>query len=184
LPEAGQPINSNKKRYEVLPTIAKAAVATSIAMGIVGCGQTSAIQATDKSKSHFAGAAFKGETVVLSEPTKGNEQFRLFQQGATGYVSLQSVRDDVELRAVQFCERKGQSMNALQETTSTPPHILGNFPRAELVFECIAKAAPAGSPQAEDVKFTKLGNLKKLLDSGALTQAEFEQEKKKVLSQP
>lgn len=168
----------------MLPTLAKVAVATSIAIATAGCGQTSAIQATDKSKSHFTDAAFKGETVVLSQPTKGNEQFRLFQQGATGYVSLQSVRDDVELRAVQFCERKGQSMNALQETTSTPPHILGNFPRAELVFECVAKAALVGTPQAEDVKFTKVSNLKKLLDSGALTQAEFEQEKKKVLSQP
>lgn len=143
--EAGQPNNSNKKRCEVLPTIARVAVAAFIAISIAGCGQTSAIQATDKSNSHFADAAFKGETVVLSQPTKGNEQFRLFQQGATGYVSLQSVRDDVELRAVQFCERKSQSMNALQETTSTPPHILGNFPRAELVFECVAKAAPIGS---------------------------------------
>lgn len=168
----------------MLPTIARAVIAISTLVALAGCGQTSAIQTTDKSRSHFAGAAFKGETVVLSQSTQGNEQFRLFQQGATGYVSLQSVRDDVELRAVQFCERKGQSMNALQETTSTPPHILGNFPRAELVFECIGKAAPVGSSQVEDVKFTKLGNLKKLLDSGALTQAEFEQEKKKVLSQP
>ena len=60
----------------------------------------------------------------------------------------------------------------------------GNFPRAQLVFECVGKALPVGSPQAEDVKFTKLSNLKKLLDSGALTQAEFEQEKRKLLSQP
>ena len=168
----------------MLPTLAKAVIAISTAVALAGCGQTSAIQTTDKSTSHFAGAAFKGESVVLSQPTQGNEQFRLFQQGATGYVSLQSVRDDVELRAVQFCERKGRSMVALQETTSTPPHILGNFPRAELVFECIAKAASVGSLQEGDTKFTKLSNLKKLLDSGALTQAEFEQEKKKVLSQP
>ena len=168
----------------MLPTIARGVAAAFIAIVLAACGQTSAIQATDKSKSHFADAAFKGETVVLSQPTQGREQFRLFQQGATGYVSLQSVRDDVELRAVQFCDRKGQTMNALQETTSTPPHILGNFPRAELVFECVARAAPVGTHQAEDVKFTKLSNLKKLLDSGALTQAEFELEKRKVLSQP
>ena len=168
----------------MLPTIARVAAATFVAIVVAACGQTSAIQATNKSRSHFADAAFKGETVQLSQPIKGNEQFRLFQQGATGYVSLQSVRDDVELRAVQFCDRKGQSMNALQETTSTPPHILGNFPRAELVFECTAKTATAATPQAQDVKFTKLSNLKKLLDSGALTQAEFDQEKNKVLNQP
>lgn len=181
---AGQPDDSNKKRCRVLHTIASGVTTAFIAIVLVACGQTSAIQATDKSKSHFADAVFKGETVVLRQPTQGGEQFRLFQQGATGYVSLQSVRDDVDLRAVQFCDRKGQTMNALQETTSTPPYIFGNFPRAELVFECVAKAAPTGTPQPEDVKFTKLNNLKKLLDSGALTQAEFEQEKKKVLSQP
>lgn len=89
----------------MLPTMARVAAATFISMVMAACGQTSAIQATDKSRSHFADAAFKGETVVLRQPTKGSEQFRLFQQGATGYVSLQSVRDDVELRAVQFCER-------------------------------------------------------------------------------
>ncbi|MDM0043519.1 SHOCT domain-containing protein [Variovorax dokdonensis] len=152
---------------------------------LIGCGQTSAIQASDKSTSHFANATFKGETTVLAEATKGSEQYRLFQQGATGYVSLQSVRDDVELRASQFCDRKGQSMNALRETTSVPPHILGNFPRAELEFECVPKPmAAAASAQTDDAKFNKLSNLKKLLDNGTLTQAEFEQEKKKVLAQP
>lgn len=168
----------------MLPVIPIVAAATFIVALLVGCGQTSAIQATHSSKSHFADAAFKGQSVVLSEATKGSEQFRLFQQGATGYVSLQSVRDDVELRAVQFCDRKGQSMNALRETTSTPPHILGNFPRSELVFECSVKAASLGTAQAEDGKFLKLSNLKKLLDTGALTQAEFEREKQKVLNQP
>lgn len=182
--DAGQLLNLNEMRYEVLSALPSVAIATFIAMSIVGCGQTSAILATDKSKSHFSDAVFKGETVMLGQPTEGNQQFRLFQQGATGYVSLQSVRDDIEIRAVQFCERKGQSMNALQETTSTPPHILGNFPRAELVFECVAKATSIGNSQVEDVRFLKLSNLKKLLDNGTLTQVEFEQEKRKVLSQP
>lgn len=155
-----------------------------IAICLSGCGQTSAIQSTASSRSHFDGAAFAGETVTLSEPTKGSEEYRLFQQGATGYVSLQSVRDDVEQRAVQFCERKGRSMNALRETTSKPPHILGNFPRSELVFECVDKAASPGTATAGDIKFTKLSNLKKLLDGGVLTQAEFEREKAKILNQP
>lgn len=154
------------------------------AASLAGCGQTSAIQQTDKSSSQFDGAAFPGETVKLSEPTKGMEQHRLFQQAATGFVSLQSVRDDVEQRAIQFCDRKGMSMNALQETTSKPPHILGNFPRDELVFECVPKAAQPNAQPVDDIKFTKLSNLKKLLDGGVLTQAEFEREKAKILDAP
>src|SRR4051794_18169518 len=102
-----------------------------------GCSQTSAIQAADKSKSGFADAVFAGESVVQSEPTSGSEKYRVFQQAATGFVSLQSVRKSVEVRADQFCERKGRALNVLQETTSKPPHILGNFPRAELEFECV-----------------------------------------------
>lgn len=149
-----------------------------------GCAETSAIQSASSTKSRFDGAAFAGETVALSKGVPGNQEYRLFQQGATGYVSLQSVRDDVELRAMQFCDRRGQAMNALRETTSKPPHILGNFPRAELVFECVEKQATAGSAAVDDPKFTRLTNLKKLLDGGVLTQAEFEREKAKILAQP
>ncbi|MBS0339622.1 MAG: SHOCT domain-containing protein [Proteobacteria bacterium] len=159
-------------------------LAVAVSIALAGCGQTSAIQATSASKSQFEGAAFAGETVNLSDPVKGSEEFRLFQQGATGYVSLQSVRDDVEQRADKFCERKGLGMRAVRETTSTPPFILGNFPRAELVFQCVEKAGAVASSGAEDPKFIKLTNLKKLLDGGVLTQAEFEREKEKILSQP
>jgi hypothetical protein len=155
-----------------------------IAAGLIGCGHTTAIQGTNKSKSQFEGAVFSGETVTLGDATKGSEEYRLFQQGATGFVPLQAVREDVEQHAVQFCDRKGKSMNALRETTSKPPHILGNFPRAELVFECVEKVVTPTSVAGEDIKFTKLNNLKKLLDSGVLTQAEFEREKAKVLSPP
>jgi hypothetical protein len=63
--------------------------------------------------------------------------------------------------------------------------ILGNFPRVELVFECVPKsntgpAAEAVSPS----KYDKLASLKKLLDSGALTQAEFDRENAKLLAEP
>ena len=51
------------------------------------------------------------------------------------------------------------------------------------LFQCIEKAGSTGTA-AEDVKFIKLSNLKKLLDGGVLTQAEFEREKAKILNQP
>lgn len=46
---------------------------------------------------------------------------------------------------------------------------------------------PPGSPDAtadEDPNYTKLVNLKKLLDSGVITKAEFDAEKAKILSRP
>ena len=113
----------------------------------------------------------------------GEPAYRVFQQGATGFVSIQSVREDAEQRATAFCDRKGKVMESLTETTATPPYILGNFPRVEIVFDCIDKPG-SPTPVAGDDKYAKLAKLKQLLDSGAITQAEFDKEKAKVLAQP
>jgi hypothetical protein len=73
-------------------------------------------------------------------------------------------------------------MRGLVETDAKPPYIIGNFPRVELVFECVPRAG--GAPPVASGKYDKLAALKKLLDSGALTPGEFEQEKAKVLAEP
>jgi hypothetical protein len=146
-----------------------------------GCSVTSPIQSAASSKSAFEGAVYKGTTVTVSPGTPGSEQYRVFQQGATGFVSVQAVRDTAEHRAKDFCGRKGKAMESISETTSSPPYILGNFPRIEIVFDC----AELGHVEAaDDPKYRKLVNLKKLLDGGVITQTEFDAEKAKILSQP
>jgi hypothetical protein len=150
------------------------------ALNVAACAVTSPIQSASTSKSAFEGAVYKGRTVIISPGTPGNPTFRVFIQGATGFVSMQSVRDDAEQRATAFCDRKGKAMQSLTETTATPPYILGNFPRIEIVFDCIDKlGSPA--PAAGDDKYAKLAKLKQLLDSGAITQEEFNAEKAKIL---
>lgn len=149
-----------------------------------GCADTSPIQPANSGKSQFEGAVYQGESVTISNSTPGTEEFRVFHQGSTGFVSVQSVRDDAEQRATQFCERKGKTMMSLRETTSKPPHILGNFPRIEIIFGCVEKPMSPAAPVSDDPKYTKLVNLKKLLDSGVLSQQEFEREKSKILAQP
>lgn len=157
-------------------------VALTVAALLSSCAVTSPIQPASSSKSAFDGAVYKGTTVTVAHGAQGDEAYRVFIQGATGFVSLQSVRDDAEQRAKDFCDRRGKVMESLTETTSNPPYIFGNFPRIEIVFGCIEKslAATIGS----DPKYTKLVNLKRLLDSGVITQAEFDNEKAKILSQP
>jgi hypothetical protein len=130
---------------------------------------------------------YSGETVQLDQPTPGATQYRVFEQGATGFVSVASVRQTVEDIATKHCARKGQVVHPIQETASKPPHILGNFPRVEWVFECVDSPASAAKqsaslPQAD--KVTQLERLKKLLDSGALTQSEYDKEKSKLLASP
>ena len=72
-----------------------------------------------------------------------------------------------------------KALKKLQERTSVPPHILGNFPRAELVFVCLPKP---NKTSFEDETYIKLTNLKKLLDNGTITKDEFERQKAKILS--
>jgi hypothetical protein len=72
-------------------------------------------------------------------------------------------------------------MTPIAEQTSSHPHILGNFPRIEIVFVCTEKPLESDSaPVAED-PYERLERLKKLLDAGVISQEEFDQEKREVL---
>jgi len=106
---------------------------------LAGCASAPSVQPVATSKSQFEDATYAGETVTLARPTPGEEQYRVFRQGATGYVTTQSVRSSAEEVATAFCERKGKAIHGLVETAARPPFILGNFARVELIFECVAK---------------------------------------------
>ena len=118
--------------------------------------------------------------VIVRPFAMGYDSYRIFIQGSSGFVPIQSVREEAEQRANEFCDRKGGVMQADTETTADPPYILGNFPRIEIVFDCTPSAEIAHT--VTDTKFTKLTNLRKLLDNGTITQAEFDAEKAMILS--
>ncbi|TSA41240.1 MAG: SHOCT domain-containing protein [Verrucomicrobiales bacterium] len=141
-----------------------------------GCSTSSPIRKYSESKSHF-----RGKPTIVSDAPSGVDLYRVYQQGATGFVSIQSVRQTAERRADEFCERQGKTMRVISEQLSNPPYILGNFPRIEIVFACMDKPKTE-SPASDDLKFRRLTNLKKLLDEGILTKEEFEREKGKILN--
>ena len=154
------------------------------ALLVSGCADSPAIQLANASKSKFDQSIYHGETVVVSSTPPGVEEYRVFEEGATGFVSMESVRDSAEQRATDFCNRKGKAMESFRETTAKPPYILGNFPRVEIIFGCVDKPTELTTSGNGDPKYSKLLELKKLLDAGVLTQKEFDQEKAKILSQP
>ena len=152
-------------------------------MILLGCSDSPAIQPAISSKSKFQESVYRGESVTVNPTPPGVEEFRVFQEGATGFVSIQSVRETAEQRAADFCERSAKVMMSLRETTAKPPFLLGNFPRVEIIFGCVDKP-PAPASTDDDSKYKKLFELKKLLDTGVLTQQEFEREKAKILNPP
>jgi len=151
---------------------------------VAGCASNPPVQPAATSKSQFESAVYGGDIAELAKPSPGAEVFRAFYQGGSGFVSVSSVREAVQDMATKHCARSGRVPRPIQETTSRPPHVLGNFPRVEWLFECSASpsAASVGSPAFD--KVGQIERLKKLLDSGALTQQEYEREKAKLLAAP
>lgn len=144
----------------------------------VGCASIdSGVLLARESKSLFEDAFCSYETKVISTDKTGSEQYRIYEQGASGFVPPGALLDDIERRARLYCEGMDKSLKILTETN--PPFRVGCFPKAELIFVCLAKEKPI----PEDLLFIKLTNLKKLLDSGVITKDEFEQQKFKILKQ-
>jgi hypothetical protein len=151
---------------------------------IGGCSTASSIQQADQSESAFDGAVYEGQTTVLRDDIPDSDAYRIFHQGATGFVSVQSVRGSAERRAKQFCEDKGLRYELLRESTSVGAQVMGNFPRSELVFACVESSttAPvAEKPEVSSDRYDELRKLKSLLDDGVITQEEYDQEKGEIL---
>jgi hypothetical protein len=114
---------------------------------LIGCATAPPVQPAATSKSQFEDATYAGETLTLDRPTPGEEQYRVFREGATAFVTLQSVRSAAQEVADAYCARKGKAMHGLVETAARPPFVLGNFASIELIFECVVKPpAPGMSP--------------------------------------
>ncbi len=121
---------------------------------LAGCAQTTSVHLASSSPSAFDGAVYGGREVIISPTPAGTDEFRVFHQGATGFVSVADVRSEAERRASNHCGRMGKTLKLLRETSSQPPHILGNFPRVELIFACVEQPAPviASPPRTAPVK--------------------------------
>jgi uncharacterized protein YceK len=148
---------------------------------LTGCSSTTPIQRADQSESGF-GSVYNGYTSVLREDIPDSEAYRVFNKGASGFVPLSAVRENAEKRAKDFCGRKSQVVDLVRETTSVGPHILGNFPRIEIVFACIDSKNEFGNEHASG-SYSKLRELKSLLDDGLITQQEYDKGKTRILSQ-
>lgn len=161
-----------------------------------GCAVTGEVIPARTSKSAFEGSVYSGETTDFNQKSITGEEFRLFKQGAHGGTSPLAIRGEIERIASDFCNAKGKELRLLRQIASTPPYLLGNFPKVELVFECVESkhsiddtssailvpATPSATGSRD--KYNDLARLKRLLDDGALTQQEFQREKDKILVTP
>ena len=117
-----------------LQSLTNTAVALLFLCFMAGCAYETPIQRYSES-----GSKFHSPTVLMSNNIPEKDIYRVFEQGATGFVPISSLREDLEARAEKFCDRQGKGMLVLGENLSHPPYILGNFPRMEIVFASVDK---------------------------------------------
>ena len=145
-----------------------------------GCSTMSPIQEASKSESQFGGGIYTGEEEVgIQSAKKDQTVYRVFHRGSTGFTPVSAVRSSAEARADKFCSSKNKVRVTTSERHSNPPHILGNWPRVELLFVCDDKENIKENKSVD--KYNELEQIKKLLDNGTLTQKEFDIEKAKIL---
>lgn len=142
----------------------------------------------------------------------GNNTYMVTRQAATGFSGSGTLKADAVQEAATFCQKQGKQMKVVAITEAKPPYILANFPKAEVVFKALDAGDPelkndsAYDPSGIQIKvgeppptrasidinqkqttaddlYTQLTHLDELHKKGILTDAEFEAEKKKILSQ-
>jgi len=146
-----------------------------------GCAKTTPIMEASKLKSVFTNAIYSGEKIQVSNNNKGLIEYRIFEQAETGFVPISQVRENIEKRANKYCEQRNLAYRAIQEQTSVPPHILGNFPRVEIIFVC--EEASKSKSKNYSQAYEQLETLGRLLEKGLITKEEFNLEKEKLFSQ-
>ncbi len=146
----------------------------------VGCAVASPIRPAATSKSPFWFPIWGGSVQVISEVPEG-EQYRISHRGSTGFTAVSALKRTAQRRAEQWCGEE-HAMTPISERRSRGLHILGNFPRYEMIFVCEPKERPELAPGSSSADpYDELRRLKSLLDDGIITEEEFQREKRRIL---
>lgn len=162
-----------------------------------GCSSISPIEKESESESHFKDTYFAASEFYISDDIIAGERYRIFNKGLT---VTDELRKTAIKKANEFCSEKegNQKMVTVSEFGATPPYVWGNIPRIEIIFTCQDRVNVNSSPITADKsesnagskaeliivdKYDRLAKIKHLLDSGVLTQDEFDAEKKKILAE-
>lgn len=109
-----------------------------VAVLSASCAPSSPVQRVSESTSHF-----NPPPVVMSHSYPASDVYRVYQRGGSGFVPINSVRSAAEERAEAFALRQGRRMVILGDKIASPPYILGNFPRVEIIFALTDKISEA-----------------------------------------
>ena len=71
----------------------------------------------------------------------GQGGYLIAKQAATGFPGLGNLKAEAMDEANQYCLKQAREFLLTKATETQPPYMLGNYPRAEIEFQCIAPGA-------------------------------------------
>jgi hypothetical protein len=77
----------------------------------------------------------------------GQGGYLIAKQAATGFPGLGNLKAEAMAEAGQYCAGQGREFLLMGATETEPPYLLGNYPRAEISFQCVVPQSPTANPQ-------------------------------------
>jgi len=68
--------------------------------------------------------------------SSGSSTFTVSRQAATGFSGSGNIKAEAMTEANDYCQSRNLQMEVVSVKEAQPPFILGNFPKAEVVFKC------------------------------------------------
>jgi hypothetical protein len=63
------------------------------------------------------------------------------RQAATGFSGSGTLKAEALKEAGEHCKKENKTVLVDKITEAKPPYILGNFPKADIEFSCLARSA-------------------------------------------
>jgi hypothetical protein len=76
----------------------------------------------------------------------GQGGYLIAKQAATGFPGLGNLKAEAMSEASQNCAGQGREFLLTDATETQPPYMLGNYPRAEISFQCVVPQASMAKP--------------------------------------
>ena len=68
----------------------------------------------------------------------GQDTFMIAKQQATGFPGLGNMKAEIVAEGSQYCAALGKAIQIRSTHDTQPPYVLGNYPRSEIQFMCLA----------------------------------------------
>ena len=92
------------------------------------------------------GAALGGCASQTGVVPNGQGGYLIAKQAATGFPGLGNLKAEAMAEAGQYCAGQSREFLLVGATETEPPYVLGNYPRAEISFQCVVPPSQQPPP--------------------------------------